>query len=211
MGKIIELTAEEFVKRAKSLDIGEYFSFAADTECDGEPQSEEELTGWHGVQKLFLFDNEMVIVSKYGGTACTIFSAEADHLTQGAEEMFRLCFGGSVYTINREVQNQIPSLSLTPGFCLDVRGYTKCGENILISSSKVHELMSEIEERDTEADITGKFADFENSVNYSPEDLRRMAKEVIRRRDNCDGISERYWSIVDEVIRDFSAKKEQGT
>ena len=211
MGKIIELTAEEFVKRAKALDVGEYFDFAADAECAGEPQSEEELTEWYGVQKLFLFDNEMVIVSKYGGTACTIFPAETDHLTQGAEEMFRLCFGGSVYTIDREVQKQIPSLSLTPGFCLDVRGYTKCGENILISSSKVHELMSEIEERDTEADITGKFADFENSVNYSPEDLRRMAKEVIRRRDNCDGISERYWSIVDEVIRDFSAKKEQGT
>lgn len=210
MARIIELTAADFVKRAKDLDVGEYFRFAADYESTGEPQKEEELTEWYGVQKLSLFDNEMVIVSKYGGTGCAIFSAETDHLTEGAEEMFRLCFGGSVYAIDKEAQKQELSVSLTLGYCLDIRGCTNCGENVLIPSSKVHDLITEIEERNAESDITGKIADLEESVNYSPEVLRRMAKEVIRRRDNCDGISERYWSIVVEVIRDFSSKKEQG-
>ena len=207
MARIIKLTAADFVKRAKDLDVGEYFRFAADYESTGEPQKEEELTEWYGVQKLFLFDNEMVIVSKYGGTGCAIFSAETDHLTTGAEEMFRLCFGGSVYAIDKEAQKQELSVSLTLGYCLEITGCTNCGENVLIPSSKVHDLITEIEERNAESDITGKIADLEESVNYSPEVLRRMAKEVIRRRDNCDGISERYWSIVDEVIRDFSSKK----
>lgn len=210
MGRIIELTAADFVKRAKALDVGEFFRFAADYESTGEPQKEEELTEWYGVQKLFLFDNEMVIVSKYGGTGCAIFSAETDHLTTGAEEMFSLCFGGSVYTIDKEAQKQELSVSLTLGYCLDIRGCTNCGENVLIPSPKVHDLITEIEERNAESDLTGKIVDLEESVNYSPEDLRRMAKEVIRRRDNCDGISERYWSIVVEVIRDFSPKKGQG-
>lgn len=209
MGKIIELTTEDFVKRAKALEVGEYFNFAADAECTGEPQNEEELTEWYGVQKLFLFDNEMVIVSKYGGTGCEIFSAETDHLTVGVEEMFRLCFGGSVYVIDKTAHKQELSVSLTPSFCLDIRGCTKCGENVFISSSKVHELMTEIEERNTESDLVCKFEDLEDNVDYSTDDLRRMAKEVIRRRDNCNGISERYRSIVDEVIRDFSEKKEQ--
>ncbi len=203
MGRIIKLTAADFAKKAKSLDVGEYFSFAVDAECDGEPQMVEELVEWYGVQKLYLFDNEMVLVSKYGGTGCEIFSAETSSLTEGVEEMFRLCFGGSVYAVGKETQTQELSVSLTLGFCLDIRGCTNCGENVLIPSSKVHDLIAEIEERDAEADLTGRIADLEESVNYSPGDLRRIAKEVIHRRDNCDGISERYWSIVDEVIRDF--------
>lgn len=210
MRRIIKLTAADFVKRAKALDVGEYFSFSADSECAGEPQKMDELTEWYGVQKLFLFDNEMIIVSRYGGTGCEIFSAETDHLTTGVEEMFSLCFGGSVYAIDKEAQKQELSVNLTLGYCLDIRDCTSCGENVLIPSSKVHELIAEIEERDAEADLTGRIADLKKSANYSPEELKRMAKEVIRRRDNCDGISERYWSIVDEVIRDFSPKKEQG-
>ncbi len=44
MGRIIKLSAADFAKKAKALDVGEYFNFAADTECAGEPQKEEELT-----------------------------------------------------------------------------------------------------------------------------------------------------------------------
>lgn len=210
MGKIAKLTAEEFKKKVKSLDVGEHFDFAAEAECDGEPHNEEELLEWYGVQKIYLFDNEMCVVSKYGGTGCEAFSANDDHLTIAVDDMFRnMLWGDGVYIANEEARKQEFSVTLTSSFCIDVRGCTSCGENVLIPSSKVHELIAESEERNAVADLESKIAELKKPLNFSEEELRRMASEVIDRRDDCDLMGEIYWEIVENVIKDYSAEKTQ--
>lgn len=210
MGKIIKLTAEEFKKKVKSLDVGEHFDFAAEAECDEEPQKEEELFEWYGVQKICLFDNEMCVVSKYGGTGCEAFSANDDYLTIAVDDMFRnMLWEDGVYIIDEEIRKQELSVTLTSSFFIDVRGCTSCGENVLIPSSKVHELMAEIEARNAVADIESKIAELKNPLNFSDEELRRMARDVIDRRDDCDLIGEIYWKIVENVIKDYSTEKKR--
>ncbi len=211
MGNIINLGAEEFAKKLKKIDVGEYFFFATDTEVCAEPLTEDLLVEWFKAQKVSLFDNEIAIVSKCGETGYEILPIEKDYFMDSVWDMFNaLGWAEGVYTVDEKTQKQELCVSITPSFGLEIKNCAYFGENIFVPSSNVHKLTTEIEERNVETDLTGKIADLEESVNYLPEDLRRMAKEVIHRRDNCDGISERYWSIVDEVIRDFSPKKEQG-
>lgn len=210
MGKIIKLTSEEFKKKVKSLDVGEHFDFAAEAECDGEPQNEEELLEWYGVQKICLFDNEIFVVSKYGGTDCEAFSADDDYLTETVNDMFtNMLWTDGVYIANEEAQKQELSITLTPSFCIDIRDCTNCGENVFIPSSKAHKLIDAADEYNAGADISSKIAELGGTMNYTEDELKQMAKIVIDRRDDCDIISEAYWQIVEEVIRDFSAEKKQ--
>ncbi len=207
MGKITKLTAEAFAKRIKSLDVGEHFYFASDVECDGVPQDEADLTEWYGVQKICLFDNEMCVVSKCGGTGCDAFSADNDYIETAVNNMFGYMLLTDVVYAAEENQKQERSISLNSSFCIDIRGYTNCGENILIPSSKMHELMDEIDKRYAEEDIAGRVEESGVSLDFSNDELSEMAAEVIDRRDDCDLIYEIYWQIVEETIEKFSAKK----
>lgn len=210
MGKIVKLTAAEFAKKVKFLEVGAYFSFAAEADCDGEPVNEEELIEWYGVQKMCLFDNVMCIVSKYGGTGCEAFSANDDYLKQAVSDMFEnMLWADGVYIISGEAEKRELSVTLTRGFCIDIRNCTNCGENVFIPSSKAHELMAEIEERNVVADLESKIAELKNPLNFSEGELRRMARDVIDRRDDCDLISETYWEKVENVIRDYSTEKKR--
>lgn len=207
MGKIVKLTAAEFAKKVKSLEVGAYFSFAAEADCDGEPVNEEELIEWYGVQKMCLFDNVMCIVSKYGGTGCEAFSANDDYLKQAVSDMFEnMLWSDGVYIISGEAEKRDLSVTLTRGFCIDIRNCTNCGENVFISSSKAHELINAADEYNVEADINSKIAELDGTMNYSEDELKQMAEIVIDRRDDCDIISEAYWQIVEETIREFSTE-----
>ena len=210
MGGIVKLTAAGFAKKVKALEVGAYFSFATETDCDGEPQNEEELYEWYGVQKICLFDNEMCVVSKYGGKYCTAFSTETVYFELVVGYMFsELLFENGVYIIDVEAQKQELSAALTRAFCIDIRNCTNCGENLLIPSSKVHDLIDAADEYNVEADIGSKLAELGDAEERSEDELRRMAEIVIDRRDDCDIISEAYWQIVEEVIQEFSAEKKQ--
>lgn len=212
MERIVKLTAEEFAEKVKSLEVGAYFSFATETDCDGEPQNEEELYEWYGAQKICLFDNEMCVVSKYGGKGCDAFSADGDYLKLAVDEMFRnMLWNYGVYIICGESEKQELSITLTRAFCIDIRNCTNCGENLLIPSSKVHDLIDAADEYNVEADIGSKLAELGDAEERSEDELRRMAEIVIDRRDDCSVISEAYWQIVEEVIQEFSAEKKQET
>lgn len=207
MEKITKLTAEAFAKRIKSLDVGEHFYFASDVECDGVPQDETDLAEWYGIQKICLFDKEMCVVSKCGGTGCDAFSTDNDYIETAVNNMFVYMLLTDVVYAAEGNQKQERSISLNSSFCIDIRGYTGCGENILIPSSKMHELMDEIDKRYAEEDIAGRIEESGVSLDFSNDELSEMAAEVIDRRDDCDLIYEIYWQIVEETIEKFSAKK----
>lgn len=210
VGKIVKLTAEKFAEKVKALEVGAYFSFAAEADCDGEPQNEEELYEWYGAQKICLFDNEMCVVSKYGGKGCDAFSTDDDYLKLSVDEMFRnMLWNDGVYIANEEAKKPELTVRLTPSYCVEIKGCTNCGENVLIPSKKVHNLFCEIEEYDTLLDINKKTCELKLLGNFEQKELRRMAERVINRRENCDIISEAYWQIVEEVIQEFSAEKKQ--
>lgn len=210
MGRIIKLTAAEFAKKVKLLEVGAYFSFAAEADCDGEPQNEEELFEWYGVQKMCLFDNEMCVVSKYDGKGCDAFSTDDDYLKQAINDMFTgMLWSDGVYVVEKEVSKQELTAALTRSFCIDIRNCTNCGESVLIPSSKAHELIDAADEYNVEEDINSKIAELSDTVNYSEDEIKRMAEIVIDRRDDCEIISEAYWQIVEEVIQEFSAEKKQ--
>lgn len=210
MGKITKLTAAEFAKKVKLLEVGAYFSFAAEADCDGEPENEEELIEWYGVQKIFLFDNEMCVVSKYGGKGCDAFSTTDDYLKVAVGDMFRnMLWNDGVYIANEETQKPELTVKLTPSYCVEIKGCTNCGENVLIPSGKVHDLFCEIEEYDALLDINNKTCELKMLGSFTQKELKRMAQRVIDRRENCDIISEAYWQIVEEVIQEFSAEKKQ--
>lgn len=207
MGSVTKLDANAFIKKVKELDIGEYFDFATDAECAGEPQNEEELTEWYGVQKIYLFDNEMCIVSAYGGPDCEAFSAKDDYLTTAVEDMFRKMFWSYGVYVVEKAQKREPSVTLTSSFCIDIRDCTNCGENVLIPSSKVHELMDEVDECNVVEDLNSKISELGESLDFSDDELKQMASEIIDRRDDCDLIYEIYWEIVENVIKEFSEER----
>lgn len=199
--EIVKLTVDDFVERVKALSFGEHFDFANGTACSGVPRKEEELSDWHGVQKLCLFDNEMCIVSKYGGPGCRAFSTDDDYLVYAVNDIFlNVLFTDFVYVTSTSV-NQIPSVTLTDDNCLNISGYG--GENISIPSSNVRDIMREIETRYAIEDVIGKIEDMGNTVDFSKDELRQIAEEVIDRRDDCDLICECYRQIVEETIDKF--------
>ncbi|MEZ3438654.1 MAG: hypothetical protein K1W18_07220 [Oscillospiraceae bacterium] len=181
MERIVKLTVSEFIEKVKSLSIGEYFDFATNAEHVSVPQSEEELSEWHGVQKICLFDNEMCVVSRYGGPGCRAFSTDDDYLTFAVKDIFyNVLFTDWVYVVEKS-EKQMPSVTLTADNCLDISG---CCE-----------------------DIKGKIEEMDNIADFSEDEIRQIAEEVIDRRDDCDLIYEIYWQIVEETIEKFSAKK----
>ncbi|MCM1061222.1 MAG: hypothetical protein NC452_13175 [Eubacterium sp.] len=198
MDKIIKLTAMDFLKKAKSLDIGEFFYCDFKKECDGEPQCEEELENCYSVHKLSLFGNEMILVSKYDGTYCRVLFANTEFFAFGVDSV-------RVYTVDKEAQKRETTISLTPSFCIDIRGCTNCGGNVFIPSRQVHELATEIDKYNVSADVFSKAEELSKANDFTPEEVNRMAEIVIDRRDDCGVISEAYWQIVEETIEEFAS------
>lgn len=208
MKKIAKLTADEFAKKIKMLDIGESFYFAASTISSEPPQTEADLCEWYGVQKICLFDKDMYIISICEGSLCEVIPAD-DNLveTEAVQDFFdiTLCVD-SVYVVDEKILRE-KSVSLTPDYFVDARGYTNCGENVLIPPSEVHRLVWEIDERDVKKDVEDKIEESELPLDFSDEEISEMAGEIIDRRDDCDLIYEIYWEIVRNVIDDFSKRK----
>ena len=207
MEKITKLTAEEFLKRAMALDVGERFSFATDIECDGEPKSEDDLAEWYGIQKICLFDNDMCVVSKYGGPGCRVFCTDKDYAEIAIDEMFRYMSWYGVYVVEEAPETQQRSATITAARCLDIRGYTNCGENILIPASEVREIVSKIEESYVAEDVVEKVKEMWSVVGFTKKEVRQIANAVISRRDKCEVIYEAYWQIVEEAIKEFIKDK----
>lgn len=206
---IIKLTAAEFAEKVKALDVGEHFDFAMYELNSGEPKDLNDLHGWFGVQKARFFDNDMIIVGEYNGCGCVAFHADGYFIAEGVEELFQNMERDCVYTTGEKSPPPELTVSLTSSYCIDIRNGTRCGEDVFIPSKKVHNLFCEIEEYDALLDINNKTCDLNLFGSFNQKELRRMAKRVIDRRDNCDIISEAYWQIVEEVIQEFSAEKKQ--
>lgn len=208
MKKIAKLTADEFAKKIKTLDIGESFYFAASTISSEPPQTEADLCEWYGVQKICLFDKDMYIISICEGSLCEVIPAD-DNLveTEAVQDLFdiTLCVD-SVYAVDEKTLRE-KSVTLTPDFFVDIRGYTNCGENVLIPPSEVHKIVKEIDKRYAMEDIRYKIEESEPPLNFSDEEISEMAEDVIDRRDDCDLVYEIYWEIVRNVMDDFSKRK----
>lgn len=207
--KIEKITEDEFAKMLLSLDTGEYFDFASSADCDGDPQSESDLEDWYGIQKICLFGNDMFVVSKYGGPGCDAFPADNDCVKLAVDDMFsNMCWSDGVYVI-KKTEKRKPSVTLTDSFCLYISGCTNCGENILIPSSKIHDIINEKERRNVVEDVCSRIEEMEDVADFSDGELRQIAEIVIDRRDDCDSIYEIYWQIVEETIKEFSKEKLQ--
>lgn len=207
MGNIIKLSVAGFAKKAISLDIGQHFDFALEAENE-DSQREDDFYWWYGIQKIHLFDQEMLIIAEYGGSYCEAISTDNEHFMSDLTAVFEgNGWTSGVYAAESSKERKREVELSTGGLYL--KGYTENADDIFIDSYQLHKVTENMEIRDTTNDIKSKIEEKENIPDFSSEDLRQMAKEAIHRRDNCDGISERYWSIIEEVIRDFSVKKEQ--
>lgn len=115
------------------------------------------------------------------------------------------------FRFNHELENGRSEVKVTVNadFTATLEGIAESGESITIPSAVVNQICEGSDERNVMQDIRAQSADYDLVADLSEEELRKLAKSVIRGRENCDGISEGYWSIVDEVIRDFSATKQQ--
>lgn len=94
---------------------------------------------------------------------------------------------------------------LFPDGSLHLTGYSTRNEEIILPPVVGHDIFEATEMFYAEEDIKQRLNDIEDEktkfINF--EEIHQMAREVVSAKSDNDGISERYWSVVDDVIKNF--------
>lgn len=67
MGKVINLSKEQFINKVLSLKPGQGFDFAATCKTDITKAEEHDLETWFGVKVINEFDQTIALIGYYGG------------------------------------------------------------------------------------------------------------------------------------------------
>lgn len=94
---------------------------------------------------------------------------------------------------------------LTDDNCLKVSGVLGC--ETIIPALQVHKILEEYELRNAIEDVRGKIDDLEIDQDFSEDGLRNIAVIAIERKEDCDGIYEFYWNIVEDAIKEYSQRE----
>ncbi|GHU55197.1 hypothetical protein AGMMS49975_16680 [Clostridia bacterium] len=114
MARIIELNAKQFADRLRELKLDESLDFAIDNDHSTEDvaeMTESNLESWYGAKRLFLFDNDFIVVSHYGygysGTVSQGDSAENnDYFNEDVESMLECIGTETVYIVEKQEVEQ---------------------------------------------------------------------------------------------------------
>lgn len=78
--------------------------------------------------------------------------------------------------------------------------------SIELTSSEMATIAQQYELNCAVEDVKSYISEHGINAEYTEADLQAIARRVIKSRDNCDGISETYWIIVDDTIKEFNKK-----
>lgn len=202
---IVELTAKQFAERVLNLAPGEGFNFTV-------KRDEDNPRNWLGVRCIYTFGSLIYLIIQHrdGGyhrVLCNNISRD-DFVV---DVMFVFdnigAYDNPVFAFD-EIDEGFPFIHWEADGTLLLHGYAKSGEDIILTQEEAQHLLEQSEIQDTKNDIKSWLEDYGNTGTYpTNNDIYKMAREIISRKNNCDIITEKSWSIVDEVAREFISEE----